>query len=1378
MSSSEKRDAQPTSQEESEEEQDWVTRCICGFTHNDEFMVSCDECDTWQHIDCLEFDPDNVPEKYICDGCRPRPLMVLEAMQRQAKTSQKIYRRERKTARGKSFVFGEALAFDSLAGVDLEYEPIEQSICSDAVAKQLEAQSPLDTLVNVADWHGDIAARPRLERGDIMENRPALFLEQTVVAHTRLIEYTGVIKALEGTGIDRHARPHPFMWFSSRQKLVVDASKTGSVARFVRRSCRPNARVQHVRCDHRHCFVLTALKTIAKGAEVTIAFDIDPDKANFDVMCACGRSDCDINLALRAKLQDEWEQQRREQQALNKQNEQRRRPSAPPTPAIIPEPPPPGTKMTREERKMLAIMEQIRRMEQSNQAASPEPRQPSQAPKRQSSSTDSTPAAKKPKAKPKVIRKPKVTKPPPRSANKRVAKSKQGIADLLDAPLDASSPLNPTRRRSSHNAHWKHKTRLCSHTPIAKHTLAMQAAIDDLLYTGKKGLLRHWQRPLEFKDPLRGVVVRTVTADTHPTSNGNHPVLSAKQKALRFWEEIRPAQPKIKATPPSDSHPPASDTTSQAPAEQTASTTVPSSQSTDTTLAATTAMDASLDTTAAPAQPSAMTAEQKRQSLEGETRVEPASKLPVPTAKRTSSQAAAANQANTTSTAATTAIEPAKTAAKPAPANKKRKMSLAAYLKMRKQSSSSSIPSPTTPTRPDNATRRSSDSKETKTEIKRQSQSEPISGDAAANKPAPADSSARTQLQSKTMGGSSLRTAATVNDKSDQPDKSDKAGKDNTDVSRSNSDRQEKRIQSSSPQHLDNNSDTDGTTVSAATDQGAPKAKDVHSAAAESTSRAADPEIDGTIDRDDSSMRKARNVDSAGTAHTGTTQAERTDAALEFTVPGTSTNTSSTADALKHSNEPELTHDTESQAQVETGESMNALSSGRGDQSAMVESTAMLNKVSSGQNAATPVAVTSSGVDTSTAHPETMKQVGNEASSTLPTPALGSTDQPDAKPKANDGNEAAMPARTQSSLEEPLAASEAKPTLLDELQVTTVPPAKSTDVSTAATHGDSRISSSEPPSRDMATTSVDQQDVSSATFQQAEQRTSPTLNEPTPDRNAQTAVSAPVGGTSSTSTAVDASAEAQSRPNFAVRDASSRPNQQAGPSDTHASPAAAIMDISDDEADPLVEPATRADAHQTAMIDRAASVQVGVGQRSATMDAGSDTSNSPATVAAQPDARPTPTTTITGASTDETTDKSIAVASTTPAAPTTVPPLSSTAKAMVAPQPLGSAVSSQLHQQGQSTSLAPTQNRASPAATPTHPSTTATGLPSKPSPFAVNTLPQTPHKVPETPKAADESHLTETSTDNRGPYAQPRDVHEVDQSNAASEAAKMDSELD
>ncbi|XP_058836437.1 uncharacterized protein LOC131693011 [Topomyia yanbarensis] len=59
---------------EGEGEDDSVTRCICDLTHDDGYMICCDKCSAWQHVDCMGIDRLNIPDEYNCEMCQPRPV--------------------------------------------------------------------------------------------------------------------------------------------------------------------------------------------------------------------------------------------------------------------------------------------------------------------------------------------------------------------------------------------------------------------------------------------------------------------------------------------------------------------------------------------------------------------------------------------------------------------------------------------------------------------------------------------------------------------------------------------------------------------------------------------------------------------------------------------------------------------------------------------------------------------------------------------------------------------------------------------------------------------------------------------------------------------------------------------------------------------------------------------------------------------------------------------------------------------------------------------------------------------------------------------------------------------------------------------------------
>ncbi|XP_025831062.1 inactive histone-lysine N-methyltransferase 2E isoform X2 [Agrilus planipennis] len=47
---------------------DYVNRCVCGYDHDDGYMIECDRCKVWQHVRCV-VKTKKVPEDFLCEIC-------------------------------------------------------------------------------------------------------------------------------------------------------------------------------------------------------------------------------------------------------------------------------------------------------------------------------------------------------------------------------------------------------------------------------------------------------------------------------------------------------------------------------------------------------------------------------------------------------------------------------------------------------------------------------------------------------------------------------------------------------------------------------------------------------------------------------------------------------------------------------------------------------------------------------------------------------------------------------------------------------------------------------------------------------------------------------------------------------------------------------------------------------------------------------------------------------------------------------------------------------------------------------------------------------------------------------------------------------------
>ena len=116
-----------------------------------------------------------------------------------------------------------------------------------------------------------------------------------IVANTTLLEFRGRCMLLaeyrqQFPLQSKRYQPHVLLYRFPRDALhvCVDARRYGNSARFVRRSCRPNAVIRHVVDRGALRLHLVAMAPVARQTEITIAHDQAEAR---QLVCACGRTE-------------------------------------------------------------------------------------------------------------------------------------------------------------------------------------------------------------------------------------------------------------------------------------------------------------------------------------------------------------------------------------------------------------------------------------------------------------------------------------------------------------------------------------------------------------------------------------------------------------------------------------------------------------------------------------------------------------------------------------------------------------------------------------------------------------------------------------------------------------------------------------------------------------------------------------------------------------------------------------------------------------------------------------------------------------------------------------------------------------------------------
>ncbi|KAG0021299.1 hypothetical protein BGZ82_011355 [Podila clonocystis] len=83
--------------DDDDDEDAGIIRCICNYTDDDGFTIQCEHCLVWQHAVCVGIVQSNVPDRYLCEQCSPRPVDRKRANEVQRKRIGALDRKREKT---------------------------------------------------------------------------------------------------------------------------------------------------------------------------------------------------------------------------------------------------------------------------------------------------------------------------------------------------------------------------------------------------------------------------------------------------------------------------------------------------------------------------------------------------------------------------------------------------------------------------------------------------------------------------------------------------------------------------------------------------------------------------------------------------------------------------------------------------------------------------------------------------------------------------------------------------------------------------------------------------------------------------------------------------------------------------------------------------------------------------------------------------------------------------------------------------------------------------------------------------------------------------------------------------------------------------------
>ncbi|KAI4827868.1 hypothetical protein KUCAC02_031230 [Chaenocephalus aceratus] len=184
---------------------------------------------------------------------------------------------------------------------------------SNTVSKLHASGDAMDTInrTELACNNTVLGSQMQLQLGRVtrvQKHRKMLRAAKHLEPDTLVIEYRGKVMLKQQFEVNGQffRKPYPFVLFYSKfdgAEMCVDARTFGNDARFIRRSCTPNAEVRHMIADGMIHLCIYAVSHITKDAEVTIGFDYDFNSCQYKVDCGCHKAETRRRKARRREIE-------------------------------------------------------------------------------------------------------------------------------------------------------------------------------------------------------------------------------------------------------------------------------------------------------------------------------------------------------------------------------------------------------------------------------------------------------------------------------------------------------------------------------------------------------------------------------------------------------------------------------------------------------------------------------------------------------------------------------------------------------------------------------------------------------------------------------------------------------------------------------------------------------------------------------------------------------------------------------------------------------------------------------------------------------------------------------------------------------------------